>query len=179
MAQENVIRIISEDGKVQELVIEAPAPVVAEPVVEEVQPVVEPEAEAVPVVEPDSVLQVEPEAEPVEAESVAPEPKAEPVQKEEEEKVEVVPVPPRKPALPPEAGMGHRNPQAVDAMQERAGISREQAIALALEHAPPARTIRAWPRVYNDRPVYEVIFKTEQGDHVIYIDQADGHVINP
>lgn len=167
LAQDNVIRIINEDGSVQEIELFQPAPPSAP----------QPSPQTVPVPPEDALvapeLQQLPPAAPQEpATALAPaapeaeEPKAKPK--------------PKKRAKPgPKPTIGHRKTKARLVIPEGTSITRELAIAIALEHAPPARTMLAYPRIYKDTPVFEVVFKTEEGDHVILVERETGKILNP
>lgn len=58
-------------------------------------------------------------------------------------------------------------------------ISKAQALRIALDYAPPARTYDVLPRTYDDgRFIYIVRFATEAGSRDILIDAKDGAIIN-
>lgn len=60
-----------------------------------------------------------------------------------------------------------------------AEITREVAIAIALQNAPPVRSVDAFPRLYNDKPVFVVVLKTEAGDYDVLVDVQTGAIITP
>lgn len=219
VAQDNVIRIIDEDGSVQEVEVVAPRqpspPVKAEepkPVPQQVkrapepppptpqEPPAPPEID-VPELEPQMPQELKAIVEPV---APAPEPVAEPQQEEEEGSVEevrtapeeVAPeeelvdwnqdtrqlpegymiLPPRKPA---EIPYRHARPDYNAPVVASGPVSKEQAVAIALEKAPPASSVVALPREYDGRPVYLVKFRTADGPLNIMVDMATGDIITP
>lgn len=56
-------------------------------------------------------------------------------------------------------------------------ITSDAALRLALEVAPPARSFEVSRRVYQDRPVFQVTFKTENGLHDVLVDAETGEIL--
>lgn len=60
------------------------------------------------------------------------------------------------------------------------GISKDQALQIAIDHAPPARDFKILQSTYEHKPVYLVAFKTDSGEQMdILVDMATGAVIKP
>lgn len=82
-----------------------------------------------------------------------------------------VPIPGRKPLLQPMV------------METAATLAPDEAIpesmakAIAIRHAPPASDFKVLRRMHEGVPVYAVVFKTEDGSHVVIIDARTGDVI--
>jgi uncharacterized membrane protein YkoI len=82
------------------------------------------------------------------------------------------PYPPRK---PPPPGQYTRTRVTVPS---DGPVTKEMAKMIALKHAPPARTMRVIRRTVNDKPVYAVVFYGESGEtHEVIIDMASGDII--
>ena len=60
-----------------------------------------------------------------------------------------------------------------------AEITREVAISIALQNAPPVRSVDAYPRSYNDKSVFVVVLKTESGNYDVLVDAQTGAIITP
>lgn len=58
-------------------------------------------------------------------------------------------------------------------------ITADLAKAIALDHAPPARTMSVTRRTYEGKPVFVVTFKTESGPYDVLVDAASGAVLTP
>ncbi len=147
---DNKIRVIQDDGTVQEVEIplrkkeaEKEEQESAKPYIVRAEPDVEPEAEKVAKAHP---------APP----RVLPEP------------VPDVPMPSRKPYAESQSG---------EPVEEGTVITKKIATAIALEIAPPSRSLIVQNRVMNERPVYAVIFKTEDGPYEILVDGLSGKVL--
>lgn len=172
---DNMIRIINKDGSVTEFEIPAEKrlPPPAQPETAPA-PATSPAPEA-PSLAPQTALPEAaapaPSPEPVLApESTAP-PKAKIVKVKKKAKPRVfVPTPRHKPlatlALPPASP-----PQAPGE------ITREQAITIALEVAPPARSMDVERRSYEDRIVYVVAFRTDDGVQDVLVDAKSGDIV--
>ena len=77
-----------------------------------------------------------------------------------------------------------RKPRRYDApiekaVQRPAGtlISREDALAIALEDAPPAMRVVAVPRIYQGVQVFSVTFHTENGSVERVVDRVTGEIL--
>ena len=82
-----------------------------------------------------------------------------------------LPVPASKP-MPP---LSHRTSTALP----KAGpVTKDMAVSIALEHAPPAKSIIVQNKVTPDgTPVFAVVFKTEDGSTEIVVEKDTGKVL--
>lgn len=94
------------------------------------------------------------------------------------------PSPKRTPPKPPsvkgptkEESIGRVVKPAPAPVQEGAKIDKDAALRIALEIAPPARRFLVSRRTYQDRPVFQVTFFTENGPHDILIDSETGEIL--
>lgn len=171
--EENVIKIIQPDGSV--VVVEMPgperpaAPEDSMPPGSEDQPHVfrapEDSGEEFVPVEPEA-----PEAAPApvkkappapKAPKTAPPPKPVPTKAESEGRI-LEPAPAPQPALPPAPG------------QE---ITREMAIEIAMRASPPVRSLNVVRRMYQDKPVFVVQMRTDEGPLDVLIDVVTGEIV--
>lgn len=90
---------------------------------------------------------------------------------EKVESVSVFPLPGRKPLLIEKIAA------ATDSLDSGRAIPENLAVAVAIEHAPPARDFAVLRRMYNNIPVYAVMFKTENGPYAILVDARSGKVV--
>lgn len=72
-----------------------------------------------------------------------------------------------------------REPEPAPAIAPGTEITKDMAVSIALEHAPPAGSISVLPRTHKDRQVYVVTFKTEDGDLDILVDKQTGEIVPP
>jgi len=204
-AADNRIIIMNQDGTTSEFVIpegERNKPVTVPP--EETKAPQTPrvqvqEKRAEPEAEP---LAKAPPPEPVQQEAVE-EIAAEPVEEitEEAQKTEPAPVteeaaeeaaePPKKAAKKEEKKaeaiakssyipIPGRKPQAVEAvysMPTDTAIPQSVAVSIAIDNAPASSDFKVLRRVHEGIPVYAVVFKTEDGPHVVLIDARNGEVV--
>lgn len=56
-------------------------------------------------------------------------------------------------------------------------MTPDDAIRIAVDSAPPARSVHASPVNYKGLHAYEVVFATENGNHYIYVDRETGRVV--
>ena len=61
----------------------------------------------------------------------------------------------------------------------KAALTRDDALRIAIDVAPPSRGTRVMEGVFQDRPVYEVIFRTEDGEQSVFVDRETGDIVNP
>ena len=91
------------------------------------------------------------------------------------------PLPSRKPAVPAMAALPAVKPvPAVDAAPDNVApriISEAEAKAVALRRAPPARRMRVFREIQQGRPVYRVVFYTEEGSSAVLVDAFSAEII--
>lgn len=89
-----------------------------------------------------------------------------------------VPLPPRKPSRAP-AAAETQAPRRAERPVFTPGmeVTRDVARRLALREAPPARRIDISRGVYRDRPVYDVVFMTEDGRYSVLVDAQTGDIL--
>lgn len=192
-AQSDSIRVIDEDGSVQEVKIPK-------------RPAAKATAEPAPArkIAPESAARPEPEQKPqAAASSVAtgpvefdlPRPKSPLVEKLKPAEPETRKTPVSRPVpsapvdanmpLPPRKGqpLGRDYPweywpePGAPEIPPGRQVSRDLALAIALENAPPARSVHVLPRTHEGKPVFVVRFKTENGPHDVIIDRRSGEII--
>jgi uncharacterized membrane protein YkoI len=194
-AQEGVIRVIQPDGTVQEAQIPArKAPV---------EPQSAPAAVPAPVSAPAPVIEAAPTppqaVSPADLAVSAPKKVEAPAEKPAEKSVEksakkAKPVKAAKPKKAPKPasveasksipapdalGKVMTPPRPVPQIVPGAYITKAQALDIALDYAPPAKSYDVLPRTYHDgRFIYVVQFATENGPRDILIDAKDGTIIN-
>jgi len=56
-------------------------------------------------------------------------------------------------------------------------ISKNTAIGIAIDYAPPASDFLVQGKMHKDKPVYAVTFKTEKGPYEVLVDAYSGKVI--
>lgn len=168
---ENVIKIVQPDGSV--VVVKLPDP--------EPQPA--PEREAVP--QPQSAPKEEarvPQEQP--SERAVPEAAPVPASKPER-KAETLP-PPAKPRPVPtraesEGRIQNPEPAPLPVLPPTPGriITKEIATQIALENAPPARSMMVVKRTFNGRLVWVVTFRTDAGTRDVLVDAETGEIVVP
>lgn len=84
-----------------------------------------------------------------------------------------LPIPPRKPDA--ESRKPYRPYKW--ALPEGHAVTSDAALRIALEVAPPARSFEVSRRIYQDRPVFQVTFKTEGGFHDVLVDAQTGEIL--
>jgi len=89
---------------------------------------------------------------------------------------------PPKPKTPPsapveQASIGKTYIDRIPEPTENTPITPEIAKRMAIEIAPPSRSVEVYRRTYQDRPVYQVTFKTDRGFHDILIDAENGEIL--
>lgn len=151
----DVIRIKKDDGSVEVFQIPAApaAPEPAAPFEVKAPAVAEPSAPVKPVVKKDAVKKTV--KKPVRKERIKEKPVKKPESKILKEAQRPIPRP-----LPPNAV-----------------ITPELAKSIALDHAPPARSMEVAQRVYQGKPVFVVTFKTETGLFDVLVDAQTGKVV--
>ena len=58
-------------------------------------------------------------------------------------------------------------------------LAPEEARRIALSIAPPARSMQVFEWDHSGRPVYNVVFKTEDGEKSVLVDKFTGDIVNP
>lgn len=184
----NEIKVINEDGSVS--VFEMPESPQGVPV-------------ARPLTKMERMLMEQEQQAPVKAEVAAPEPekKAAPAdavklpaavkkavapERKEGESVmtqaahEFPPVPGRKPGVSrPRPVVAERESAAPQPVSPEAVISKNRAVSIAIDHAPPSSDFQVFRKMMDGRRVYEIVFKTDGGDVPVIVDAASGDVIRP
>ncbi len=101
------------------------------------------------------------------------------------------PVPKVKPVPPPmrqaqkkkapEPRMVQQAKEPRDGVPPAGGVvSREDARRIALSVAPPSRGVNVYPADYNGLKVFQVVFKTEDGEQYVLVDRQSGEIVrNP
>lgn len=56
-------------------------------------------------------------------------------------------------------------------------MTPDDAIRIALDAAPPARSVHAIPVNYKGLHAYQVVFRTEEGDRSVFVDRESGRVV--
>ena len=178
----STITIIHEDGskdvidlrnkanpnspaRIPEPVKPAPSEVAPQPDAANIpQVAVEPE----PILEEDSIVP-EPRVvhAPVEDDKAKAQPKVEPPKAK--------PAPPEKAAVTPPPMPVQRKVQGT--LEPDQNISRQAALAIALDYAPPSMDMNMFLVDYQGREVYAAIFKTEDGFHEVLVDPRTGTVL--
>lgn len=64
-------------------------------------------------------------------------------------------------------------------VQQRLGpaMTSDDAIRIALDAAPPARSVHAMPVNYKGLHAYQVVFATEEGERSIFVDRESGKIV--
>lgn len=136
----------------------------------------EAEPEVAPETIPEPVVEKPKEAVQKPAKKPAPKPAAKPAVKKAKV-MKRVPLPGRKPVRDVAVGEGASVPDVgapLAPSQPDAGISKERALSIALEKAPPAREFEV-----NERgDVYAVLFKTEDGAQEVIVDRYTGEILS-
>ena len=158
----NAIIIIREDGTKDVIPLGGPPPPVPEPV-ERRAPNVEVETKPVPeaaVTQPKIAPSIERVAKPASKPKAAPaKPKARKVRKD------VLAInPPRKP---------HRR-----VMHAGEPITKDKALYIALNEAPPSRDVQVYSVQSEAGPAYSVLFRTEEGAYEVLVDAGSGVILN-
>ena len=201
----NTITIIHDDGSQDVIDLgegalsqKAEKAVKSTPVVETVpddeatsepEPEVEAEIEPARASEPEPESKIEPKSEPV-AESEQEQPKT-----SAKASVVMIPLPDRKPPVPagfqvskPSASVAKPNqtspelePEVEQPQQQNlsvAGvITRDQALSIALDAAPPSRDVEIREQVLESGDaVYAVLFKTERGVYEVLVGRVSGEI---
>lgn len=217
-AQDDVIRVVGEDGSVQEIEVapapgsktnnkvqEAVNPGPSEPTITEMPPIrTQMPAQLEAIVKPlthDSTPELHDELSDDEAEDISMTPSIAPDEKEVEEKydeqagakssgddieeiiwnqservVDLMIKPPRKPDISERAFPTPQYKPEVSGVPT-GPITRQQAIDVALERAPPANSFFAISDVVDQRPVFVVRFRTDNGPIEIIVDQGTGEIV--
>ncbi len=70
-------------------------------------------------------------------------------------------------------------PPSAAPVQQRLGekMTPEDAILIAVDAAPPSRSVNAYPVNYKGLHAYQVIFKSDEGDRSIFIDRETGRIV--
>lgn len=56
-------------------------------------------------------------------------------------------------------------------------VTRDEALRVALDVAPPSRSTEVYPADFNGLKVFQVVFKTEDGDQYILVDRQTGAIV--
>ena len=174
LAQDNVIRIINDDGT--ETVVELPGATKTPPppsVPEKVQePVVKKIPARPPVFKPEK-LTPKKAAKPAAPEKIQKAAVQKPVAvKPPKKKPDTAPAPLKKESV----GKVMEKPQPQEIPQGTV-ITEKLAKRVALEIAPPARNITVLERSYEDQPVYLVRFKTDAGFYDVLVSRENGQIV--
>lgn len=168
------------DGKAQEVQSRpAPEPAVApkKKVHKTPEPVAEtkPEPEPAAVVEEKSVPVVESAPESAKAEVAPPAPEVKPTKKPVKKDTVKKRVPKATavtPAPAPQPGIARDVPDV-----PVGPITMDDAKRIALQIGPPARSVNVYPADYLGQKVFQVIFKTEDGEEFVLIDRVTGEIV--
>jgi hypothetical protein len=167
----NTITVIGDDGKVTTIEIPVPAPPPQEP------PPMPPGATPAPMPEPVAA----PAAEQIE--ETQPTPGKKPPVKEAAAPPKIPPAPPAlpskrggKPSVTERQEALYSSPEyAPPSAPAQGTLSKEQAIAIAMQTAPPVKAVTAVQRNYNGALVYAVTFRPEEGEpYDVLIDAFSG-----
>ena len=157
-SEDGVITIGEPEVYVLEPVSEAP--VVEEPAV------VEPQRDVPKADEKLAVIPPKAEPEPEVAPAADPAPTKKKAKPKKAKKLDALAmIPPRKPYF--------RKPSVIDGQP----ISKEEAIAIALFEAPPAKNYEVFPRDRGQGLEYAVLFRTEDGAYEVVIDALSGKIV--
>ena len=86
----------------------------------------------------------------------------------------MLPVPARK----PERAAAASDPAGVSSVSAPgAVISQNEAVGIAISHAPPARDFKVFRAMHDNSPVYAIVFKTDKGDFEVLVDAYTGNVV--
>lgn len=158
-AQDNAIRVVNPDGSVSVLELGAPASAPPSKAAKAAPPTVK-ETPAAPVMATTPVPRGKPAA-----------PSKQPAK--------LAVKPPRKPAPVLESAAAAPNGDEDEAPAYVAGqpVDADRALRLALDVAPPSRGYEVIRRTYQDRPVFQVTFRTEDGLHDVLVDAETGDIL--
>ncbi len=185
-AQGNTITVVGDDGTVTSIDI-GPSPLepqgapenksvrISPPVVVEPAPVVEPAKEpakkpAAPKQATKKEVKKSPAKKEVKKAAAPKKKKASQKPKQKAKKKQAAPAaapektPPRPTAAPLQHGLG-------------AQMTPDDAIRIALDAAPPARSVNAYPVNYKGLHAYQVVFDTEDGKRSVFIDRETGKLV--
>ena len=81
----------------------------------------------------------------------------------------------REPAAPD--SIGRSDPAYIPEARPRGPITPDEAKRIAIDEAPPAISVDVYPADYNGRKVFQVIFKTENGDRYVLVDRQTGEIV--
>lgn len=116
-----------------------------------------------------------------------PKPKKTTVYKPVTPEPEPVEMPPAKPGQEPDMTRGE--PAAPDSIgrvdpkvqprpiRVRGELTAEDAKRIAFDVGPPASAVDAYPADYNGRKVFQVIFRTEDGERYVLVDRKTGEIV--
>ncbi len=178
------IRVIQEDGSVQELDVRKPEPAQKKA---RSKPKPAPQARAAPRVKESDLVKPS-RIKPSWAERTKPairEPVAEAIQEPEQEDYQAAP---EQIARAPDQNIEQdreqfrmpypqRKPSAEE-MEEASRITEDVAIAIALDTAPPSQGFNVYHGAHRDQPVFVITFKTDDGPYQVLIDAWGGVVAN-
>lgn len=172
VADEPLIKVIREDGSVDVYNIpqRSPSP---PPVETDSGPTLEDVMAATPVPpkeKPSSKPGMKLEPKPLKAAAANETPKKSEMKKEAKPSVHQASVAPAPKIIPPK-------PVAALSVPPGQEVTRELALAIALPHAPPARSVNVVQRTYEGKLVYLVQFKTDSGDRDVLVDARNGDVV--
>jgi hypothetical protein len=78
---------------------------------------------------------------------------------------------------PVKESIGKADPEYTPPPRPRGPITPEDAKRIALDVAPPALAVDVFPANYKGIKVFQVVFKTEDGDRFVLVDRATGEII--
>ena len=184
---QNKIIVIGEDGKKQEVILDQPpvaAPIPKEGI--EIKPkVIKSKPDTTTKKSEPKPLTLEDRAPVQQAAPKKPPSKPKMTQKAKPAPVKRaarVPYPPRKPTAEEVAKWVEDSKPVFDFVDPKnipadVTITRDLAVRVALEVAPPSRGYDVFRMDYKGRPAYQIRFKTEGGPHDVLVDAQNGEVL--
>lgn len=186
---QNKIIVIGEDGKKQEITLDQPQinPVEPEPAKESAPQISEPAP-----LSASDLMRIEDPASPkpapaTQTQQSVPKPqkavvKPPAIKRSPVKQTSMIPIPPRKPSAEDVARWVEESKPVFNFVDPKnippdVAITRDLAVRVALEVAPPSRGYEVFRTDYKDRPAYQVRFKTEAGPHDVVVDAESGEVL--
>jgi len=188
-AEGNKIIVIGEDGSVSELDLGAPAkpspaPATPPPVQLRTKPAPPPVAAKPATAKPVAAKPAAPAPEKLAKPAKKPAPpapakKAGAPAKKKSQKKQAAPANVDQQKVDQHSPAADSAPAPVPARGPRLGpaMTPDDAIRIALDHAPPARSVNAYPVNYNGIHAYQVVFATEDGDRSVFVDRESGKIV--
>lgn len=81
------------------------------------------------------------------------------------------------PGIPAEQSIGRVDPSRKPEPRSARPVGPEEAKRIALDVAPPALAVDVYPADYSGTKVWQVIFKTEEGERYVLVERATGAII--